>query len=200
MLAAICGGQGADEPQWQKVAPEGAGFEVLMPNAPKIAAHKVTPLPEKTITVNLASTSISQGKALFMVAYHDLDFDATNDDKIRDVLDGGIKGSLLNALGKLTKHTRINLGEYPGRHFEYAGNRFGQKIMATSRIFLVGRRVYQTTVIRSPEVDVAAETKKFFDSFKLVAVTAAPVDPFSSDDKAPPKSPPSKKRKSDAGK
>jgi hypothetical protein len=126
------------------------------------------PLPDHTITVHLASTTLKEGKALFMVAYHDLDFEVTNEDKIRDVLDGGIKGSLLNALGKLSKHTQITLGEYPGRHFEYAGNRFDQKIQATSRIFLVDRRLYQITVIRAPEADVTSETTKFFDSFKLV--------------------------------
>jgi hypothetical protein len=196
----VSAGQVADGADWQKVAPQGAGFEVLMPDKPKIAAHEVKPLPDRTITVHLATTSTLEGKALFMVAFHDLDFDVTGDEKIRDVLDGGIKGSLLNALGKLTKHERIKLGEYPGRHFEYVGKRFDQKIQASSRIYLAGRRVYQITVIRAPEVDVAAETTKFFESFKLVAVEKPPQEAFSSDGQAPAEPAPDAKPKSDGGK
>lgn len=172
--------QSTDEIKWQPVAPEGAGFEVLMPAEPKTAARKMKPLPGRTITVHLTSATIKDGKALFMVAYHDLDFDPVGDEKIRDILDGGIKGSLLNCLGKLSKHERITLGEYPGRHFEYAGARFDQKIQAVSRIYLVGRRVVQITVIRDPAVNVEAETTKFFESFKIAAKSAAPVEPFSS--------------------
>jgi hypothetical protein len=170
--------------EWVKVSPEGAGFEVLMPVEPKLAVHDVRPMANRQIKVHMASATAAGGKAIFMTAYHDLDFDAKDEKKIRDVLDGGVHGSLLNALGKISKHEQIKLGEHPGRHFEYAGNRYNQKIEAVSRIYLVGRRVIQITVIRTPETDVAADITKFFDSLKLVEVTqkaTTPVDPFSAD-------------------
>lgn len=154
--------------QWQLFAPASAGFQILMPAKPQVVEHHVRPLRDREVTVHLASASIQQGKAMFMVAYHDLDFDVIDDEKIHDVLDGGVKGSLFNVLGKLSKHERIEFDHHPGRHFEYAGNRFNQPILADSRIYLVGRRVYQVTVIRRPEVDVSAETEKFVNSFKLV--------------------------------
>lgn len=184
---------GQDQPpqpatsDWIKVSPEGAGFEVLMPVEPKLAVHDVRPTSDRRIKVHIASASAAGGKAIFMTAYHDLDFDATDEKKIRDVLDGGVQGSLLNALGKISKHEQIKLGEHPGRHFEYAGNRYNQQIEAVSRIYLVGRRVIQITVIRTPETEIASDITKFFDSFKLVENTPqakAPVDPFSADDGA----------------
>ena len=55
-------------------------------------------------------------------------------------------------------------------------------------------------MIRAPEVDVAAETTKFLDSFKLVPVKAARVDPFSSEDQSPAAAKPDGKPKTDGGK
>jgi hypothetical protein len=190
LLAACLIPQDGQDPGWTRFAPKEGGFEVSMPAEPKLVEHKVRPLPDRAITVHLATAQTHDGKAMFMIAYHDLDYDAVDDDKIRDVLDGGVKGSLLNALGKLSKHEPIKLGAHPGRHFEYSGNRFERKIEAVSRIYLVGRRVYQITVLRSPELDLAADSSKFFDSFTLVAAAAPErVDPFSSDEDTAPAKP-----------
>ncbi len=177
----------ADDPPWEKVALEGSGVAVMMPGKPKVTSRKIRPLPKYETEVHMAAISIKDGKARFMLAYHDLNFDPVDETKIRDVLDGGIKGSVLNALAKLTKQERIKLGEYPGRHFEYSGKRFEQAIQGTSRIYLVGRRMYQITVLRAPEVDVSAETTKFFESFKIATVVdaAPPADPFSTDEEKP---------------
>ena len=192
----------ADDPPWEKVALVGSGVEVMMPGKPKVTSRKIYPLPKYESEVHLAGVSIKDGKARFMLAYHDLNFEPVDETKIRDVLDGGIKGSLLNALAKLSKHERIKFGEYPGRHFEYSGKRFGQSIQATSRIYLVGRRMYQITVIHSPGVDVSAETTKFFESFKFATAVdvAPPADPFSTDEEKPSPPAAANKPKTAAGK
>ena len=170
-----------DDRQWEKVGPAESGFEILMPGAPKSSARTVHPLPNRSVIVHLVSVAIKDNKALFMVGYHDLLEPPGDAAKIRDVLDGGVKGSVLNALGKLLKNEPITLGEHPGRHFEYAGNRFNQRIQGDSRIYLVGRRMYQITVLHAPNIDVAAESTKFFESFKLTADGATPnaAEPFS---------------------
>lgn len=173
---------------WVKVAPEGAGFEILMPGEPKHVVHDVRPLRDRRINVNIASFTTADGKALFMTAYHDLGFDAKDEKKIRDILDGGVQGSLLNAVGKISKHEHIKLGDHPGRHFEFAGNRFGQKIEGVSRIYLVGRRVIQATVIRAPETAMESDIAKFFDSLQWIAAEEKPpADPFSTGEAPQPK-------------
>jgi hypothetical protein len=159
---------GARDPfQWQTVAPDGSQMQVQMPGEPRIASAVIRPVPEKEVEVHLVSVSKLEGKALFMVGYHDLDFTPADDKKIKDVLDGGVKGTVLNTLGKLTKLEPASLGKHPGRRFEYAGNRFGSQIRGTSRIFLVGTRIYQLTVLSTPEVDVSQDATRFFDSFQL---------------------------------
>jgi hypothetical protein len=193
LIAAMAWGnlvQTEDE-TWQKVAPDGSGVEVQMPGDPQLSTRKIQPLKNHETELHLAKVSTRGGKALFMLGYHDLDFDPVGDDKIRDVLDGGVKGSVLIALGQVTKHERIKLGDYPGRQFEYIGKRFDQPIRATARIFLVGRRVYQISVISAPEIDVGLDAAKFLDSFQLVSEIAPeePAEPFSTDETPPPAKP-----------
>ena len=139
-----------------------------MPGEPKLSAPVIKPLPDKKVTVHLAMVTQNDGKSLFLVGYHDLDFLPQDEQKKNDVLEGGVKGTVLNTLGKLTKHTPVTLGEHPGRSFEYSGNRFGQQVRGVSRIYLVGSRVYQLTVLFTPELDVGTDAEKFFSSFELL--------------------------------
>ena len=163
---------------WKTVKPDNGGFAVSMPSEPKKAVQVLRPFPDKEIKVHMFSVTHSNGKAVFLVGYHDLDFDTTEADKIKDVLDGGVKGSVLNGLGKLTTHRSITLDDrFPGRHFEYDGNRFNQKLKVTSRLYLVGQRIYQVTVLQDPTIDIVAETAKFQDSFDLVEIVTANPDP-----------------------
>ena len=152
---------------WHSIKSDDGHFQVEMPGDPKISSAVIRPLPEHEVEVHLLTVSVLAGKALFLVGYHDLDFTPQDDKKIKDVLDGGVKGTVLNTLGKLTKHEATTLDKHPGRAFEYAGKRFGAQIRGTSRIYLVGSRIFQLTVLSTPEVDVAREATKFFDSFKL---------------------------------
>jgi hypothetical protein len=201
-LLVLAGQASADDLKWKQVALEGSGVEVSMPGEPKVTSKIVQPLPKKETEVHLATVSIKQGQAVFLLSYNDVDIDANDEKKVVDVLDGGVKGSLLNALGKLTKHERIKLGEHPGRHFEYVGNRYEKSLVGSSRIFLVGRRLFQLSVVHAPDVDVSAETAKFFDSFRLVTPdqSAKPVDAFSTDENPASPAPPKEKPKSDGGK
>lgn len=153
---------------WRLVSPAGSGMRVLMPGEPKLTAPTIKPLPDHEVTVHLAMVTQNQGKSLYLVGYHDLDAVPTDEQKKNDVLEGGVKGTVLNTLGKLTKHEPITLGENPGRAFEYSGDRFGQQVRGMSRIYLVGGRVYQLTVLATPEVEIAADAEKFFKSFELL--------------------------------
>jgi hypothetical protein len=160
--------QGDASDRWRPVSPDGSRMRIAMPGEPKLSAPVIKPLPDKEVTVHLAMVTQNDGKSLFLVGYHDLDFLPQDEQKKNDVLEGGVKGTVLNTLGKLTKHTPVTLGEHPGRSFEYSGNRFGQQVQGVSRIYLVGSRVYQLTVLFTPELDVGTDAEKFFSSFELL--------------------------------
>ena len=157
-----------DEVKWKKLNPKGSGFTVELPGEAKAQTRTIRPVPDSEVVIHLFTVSGNGGKSVFLVGYHDLEKEPESDEKTKEILTGGVKGSVINALGELSKHEKITLDDFPGRHFEYIGRRFNQKIQATSRIYLVKRRIYQVTVLRDPTVKVDAEITRFFESFKLV--------------------------------
>jgi hypothetical protein len=171
---------GSDDPPWEAFTLPGSGAEVQMPGVPKVTSRKIRPVADVETEVHLATARIKDGKVLLLFGYHDLTFNPADEANIRDILDGGVKGSLLNGLAKLTRHEEIKIDQFPGREFEYAGERFNQPIVGSSRIYLVGQRMYQITVLRAPEVDAPSEITRFLDSFRLKTAveSAPPVDPF----------------------
>ncbi len=160
--------QETSDDRWHPISPEASRMRIAMPGEPKFTAPVIKPLPDKEVTVHLAMVTQNEGKSLFLVGYHDLDFLPEGEQKKNDVLEGGVKGTVLNTLGKLTKHESIKIGDHPGRNFEYSGHRFGQDVKGVSRIYLVGSRVYQLTVLFTPDLDLTADAEKFFGSFELL--------------------------------
>lgn len=75
------------------------------------AVQVIRPLPDKEITVHMYSLKHHEGNVVFLVGHHDIDFEVLEERKIKEVLDGGVKGSVLNGLGKITVHQSIQLNE-----------------------------------------------------------------------------------------
>ena len=154
---------------WQTLAPEDSGFSIELPGKAQHAERKLKPLPDMEVDVDMYLLSIERGKVAIVVGYHDVQEMPTTDQKRREILDGGIKGTLVNVLGKLKSHER---GEFEGhkmRDFAYTGVRGQRDIAGVSKLILVNQRVYQLSIIHLAETSVDQEIQeRFFSSFKLV--------------------------------
>ena len=154
--------------EWQELKPEDGGFSIELPGKAQHSERVVKPLPKVEVKVNLYLLSVDGGKVAYVVGYHDVQEMPATDEKRREILDGGIKGTMVNVLGKLTSHERGDLDGYKMRTFSYTGVRGQRDIVGDSQLFMVGQRVYQLSIIRLADTKVDEETKKrFFSSFKL---------------------------------
>ena len=91
-----------------------------------------------------------------------------DDAKRKEILDGGVKGALINVLGKLTSHDKIDVEGNPARHFKYDGTRGKNPVKGISRIVVSGQRVYQMTVIKVANADFDDKiADRFFSSFSI---------------------------------
>lgn len=156
---------GCGAAEWKEFSSKDGRYSVSMPGTPKETTQKV-PTPAGEIVTNVATLEPSKGVG-YAVSYNDMPFD---DDKLKqpgvvdNVLDGSANGQVTNVKGKLISQKAIKLGEFPGRevHFEVPGQ--GE---IRSRIFLVGKRLYQT-MVQGPKASVTSkDADKFLDSFKV---------------------------------
>ncbi len=71
-------------------------------------------------------------------------------------------------LGSLKSVKSIRHGRYPGREFVYVANLNGTVLKFSTRLVLVGQRLYQQNLVMLDEAYDERLVRKFFDSFKLV--------------------------------
>lgn len=140
-------------------------YSVLMPGTPTESTQKV-PTPAGEIVANIATVEQSRGVG-YAVSYNDMPFDENQlkePGAVDKVLDGSANGQVTNVKGKLISQKPIKLGDYPGREVYFEVPEKGE---IRSRIFLVGKRLYQT-MVQGPKVTVTSkDADKFLDSFKL---------------------------------
>ncbi len=152
------------ETEWIKfTSPEGQ-FSVLLPHKPKFEA--ITDPSFKELT-NYRYTELEKGYG-FICEYYDLP--STGADLqgfLDDTRDGIIRGAGATKVGE----EKITLGVYPGRELELAFRvNDGVEMTALTRIYVVGKRLYSLTYVRSKDLDArfASETAaKFFSSFTV---------------------------------
>ena len=135
--------------EWQQLKPEDSGFEIQVPGEPKYIPRDVTNPVGKPIRVEMYTTTMDKGRAVFLVGYHDVPEMPETEEKRKEILDGGIKGIMLNVVGELKSHEKIEVNENPARRFAYRGTRGGREILGQAQMVLVGQRVYQISLILS---------------------------------------------------
>ena len=150
---------GVSAQDWVKLAPEGGGFEIMMPGTPT-ASVETKDGPEGPVTTSLYI--LRSAGATFFIGYADYDpkfkFDiraeinANRDNFMKPFKDGKI----------LTEKEKPIAGN--------AGIEFTAELnptaSMTSRVFVIGRRPYQIAVI-TPKGSEQADTVRFLDSFKI---------------------------------
>lgn len=139
---------------WQRVQPIAAGFSVMLPGTPEVSAQPInTQFGQATMHMYTFSTS-SEG---YMAGYADslVPLDAQR------ALDGARNGALQN--GRLISESNISLNGAPGRFFviERDGIQF------TAKVYVVGKRLYQTLALQKGPGPLSATAQSFLDSFRF---------------------------------
>lgn len=162
--------QAAESLEWQIISPTNGGFEVEFPGKPGHVPRTVKPRPDLEITVEMYAASIREGKVAFLVGFHDVQELPATDEKRQEILNGGVRGAMINIKGgELTQHEKVEIEGHPARKFTYHGTRRDREIKGQSRLILVDQRVYQISIISlaSQELDPAL-VDRFFASFHLL--------------------------------
>ncbi len=153
---------------WVNVAPDKAGFTILMPSKPDESS---TPIEGRPDTQNHTLT-LETELAGYVVSYVQFPDEVTDPATIKTLLDGGRDGGIAATKGELTSEKEIKLGEYFGREWLM---KLPGGISTKARAYWVKQRLYQTVFVMQPkESDTPDRVKsrqeagsKFLDSFKL---------------------------------
>ena len=155
--------------QWTIVSPENSGFQFDAPGQPRHVTRQIKPQPDLEIAVQMYVLSLQEGRVALVAGYHDLPQIPDSVKKQNEVLDGAVKGAVVNVVGELNSSEQLDFDEVPGRRFSYRGTRKGREIEARSQLVLNGKRVYQLSVVHLADAEIDEEiAKRFFASFKLV--------------------------------
>ena len=152
--------------EWEKYNPEGSNAEFRMPTEPREMERSFKPVANRPqIVVKLNLCSIDGGQIIFVFSYHDLHDLPEGRLKIKEILDGAVKGTVARVIGQLNSDEKVNLREYPGRKISYEFTQNGQGLISDSEIFLIGQRQYVlNTIFKDTNYDPEL-SEKFFDSF-----------------------------------
>lgn len=103
----------------------------------------------------------------FTIAYSDYpdSFVTATDPKV--LLDGSRDGAVRNIQGTLLSETIIDMNGRPGRELRIEGP---QKIILKSRIYLVGKRLYQIMAVSQPDHSFDKKIDEVFSSFKIQGI------------------------------
>ncbi len=155
-----------DSGEWMKQSPEGSNAEFRMPVEPREMERSFKPVADRPpITVHLRISSIDGGQIVFVFSYHDLHDMPESRQKIKEVLDGAVKGSVARVIGQLNEDESVSLREYPGRKISYDFTQNEQTLKSESEIYLIGKRLYVlNTIFKTSNFDPEL-SEKFFDSF-----------------------------------
>lgn len=160
----------AQTSNWVNIAPEKAGFILLMPRK---ATEKVDPVAGSPGVENHMFT-VETSEAGYVFSYVQFPQEITDHAYIKGMLDAGREGALATAGAKLQSEKEIRLNEHYGRQWdlELPGG-----MTATTRAYWVKRRLYQLVFVVAPSANDTPEmlrlrqdsANRFFNSFQIVS-------------------------------
>ena len=158
--------------EWKAFSPEGGGFSVMMPGAPKEEA-----LTQETevgpITAYVARVEIK--RVMFMSIYTDLpnvSLQLGTEEFFRQYREGvvaNIEGESKQKIEKVDQES-ISLNGYPGVALTMEAQGYSSRV----RTYLVGKRQYTVTVSGPTDEVTASDATRFLDSLQLLAAPSAP--------------------------
>ena len=149
-------------PAWSEFRSDEGRFRVLMPEKPRSQASTIeTPQGRFEQHVFVASHNL----LVCMIAYTDIPKQLLVANNVDGLFDGVRDQFIKEAGGKLASESSLSLDGHPGREIKLIMFRGELRL----RLFLVGDRLYQLSVINSDNSDEES-LNKFFASFKLNSI------------------------------
>ena len=151
----------AGQATWKEFQSKEGGFKILLPGTPKEQKMNI-PLPNGG-TIEQRQFLVDAGSVAHVMAFQDNAAVADDPEKaLGNVRDAVAK----NFMAKVQSSKSVKLSDkYPGLEFLIESPQ--PKIAYRSRAYLVGKRLYQVSVVGPMAVVTSAESDRYFDSFAL---------------------------------
>ncbi len=149
--------------EWYKFEPEPTRFSLLFPSKPKESS---TPTPSAAGLMTQHDAQVSYKTLFYGLGWMDFPAGAVVDPK--KALDGARDGAVSSAKGKIRSEKAIKLnGKHNGRDIIFDVT---TPLKATGylRIYIVGKRFYQTLVVEPAQKRDPDNVEKFLSSFAVV--------------------------------
>jgi hypothetical protein len=146
--------------QWAEYKPDGIGYRVEMPGAPKIQSRDV---PSAVGPIKTTMAFVERGRTGFIVSYNDYPAEAvkaTPREQLLDAIRNGQVGS-----HKLRGEEKITINGQPARHL-VIDTAQGQVVV--SRLVMVEARLFQVIYLGPKGSEDGDDAKRFLASFQLV--------------------------------
>lgn len=148
---------------WQAVTPEGAGYSVELPGKPSAEEETVDLGDGKSARVR--TIKFQSLNTIYDVTIADYPKGTVQSIGEQQLLDNARNGAVANAPGPLLSETKLDVGGHPARELMVD---MTMNLVARSRIFTVGDRLFNVGAITNKDKTKAEAIEKYFASFKLL--------------------------------
>lgn len=163
VLAALIVAGCRGEVGWREFRSIEGGFSIMMPGRPE-EQSQMTATTFGTIESRVFLVEY-QG-AGYLVNYADYPQELIQDSPDDVILDGVSLGVVAQSGGTLKSSTVIRFGDFTGRELEISSP--GGQSALKVRIYLIGARIFQLSVVSEIGADNSDDLALFFDSFMLL--------------------------------
>lgn len=160
-MALICLSCGQEE-EWLSFSSHEGGFSI---EAPGVLEEHIATMKTMVGPIQYTTYMLDKDRVLYMVGYSDWP-DTLVARGADELLEVAIEGAVQSIKGKTIQNTHITLGRYQGRELIVDMASMNQE--HSIRIYLVGNRMYQLSVVIPKRDEFKQKRAEFFDSFQLL--------------------------------
>lgn len=155
---------------WYTISDRDSNSVIRLPGKPKYKQVSFSPIEGRGALTNHLYTVIVNGQSSVTYSWYDMHEAPKTGAQLKETLDGAVRGSVVNVLGRVDRMEGIKSGKIPGREFDFTFTVTPPKTKkelvysGRSRVFVSGKRRYQIDVLSPKGKEEAGPTKKLFDS------------------------------------
>ena len=155
---------------WVTIKDDESNSQWRFPGDPIYKEFRFSPIAGRSPVVNHFYKILVDGRTEVAYSWMDLHDSIPGGTKLKNALDGAVRGAVGNVIGQLNKMEKIKLQKVEGREYDYTYSLRapqGKKdiiISGKARVFIKGKRQYQMHVLTPVGKEEPELTAKFFDS------------------------------------
>src|SRR5262245_54727171 len=149
-------------PTWIEFKPEGVGYSLEMPGQWTMSSQNIN-TAIGPLKANMASVTV--GDRAFMTMWIGYPEEVIRSRPVGTMLDGARDGAVANVKGTLRKEDRITVNDLSAREIIIDAP---NNLVVIARYFLLRNILVQALTAGAHGVEVAADTRRFLDSLKVV--------------------------------